>query len=374
MAHGLHELKFAVSYPFSRTAQAVVRSSGVSMDSIPESVVEKARARLLSGLLGKPVSRQIAGHTGLLEEEVLAFPVAKMLISFTNNQHYFEKFAESVAVQSYNSLVRDMEERPEILFDIAQELGAGFDITESGMVSVPLAEYLSYPKSFPELRLQNQKLEKGSVFLSRSEFAKLLREAIAKKVLASIPIPTKEIPKQLALVSREAVQEHSKSQAAAFKKAGLGKVSVDSFPPCFSELYSSLSSGNKLSHIGNFTLAVFLVAIGMPRERVMGLYSKAPNFEERTASYHIDRLFGFKGGKKYTPASCETMRSYSLCIENGALCSGIKSPMQYYRRGKRSENAVEEKKQEAEKSEKNEKKPGSKSLGTEKSAEGMENE
>jgi DNA primase large subunit len=108
-----------------------------------------------------------------------------------------------------------------------------------------------------------------------------------------------------------------------------GKVEVENFPPCFSELYSHLDSGQQLNHLGNFALATFLIAISMPRDKILELYKKAPNFDEKISSYHIDRMMK---GKKYTPASCNTMRSYDLCIQNGALCPSIKNPLQYYRR------------------------------------------
>jgi len=327
----LGELRFAQNYPFSATAQSVVKNSGISLESVPKAVLQRARILLSSALEGKEHNLSVQEDSELIVNEVLAFPVAKILLSFSKNSSYFDRFAEFIAESSFKRLEL---ERNEILFDLAQELGLKFGLPEEKgfFAEIPVQEYLRIPHSAMRMHLVNQKLLKGKVFLSQSEFARFLADAVRLKVFQSLPVKAedlKKMPESFKKESLEIFAQVSERQRQAMAQVLSGKIVVESFPPCFSELYSRLSSGEQLSHYGNFSLASFLIAIQMPRDKIMELYRKAPNFDERVSGYHIDRM---SRGKKYTPASCNTMRSYGLCIQNGALCPGIKNPLQYYRR------------------------------------------
>lgn len=327
----LQELRFAQSYPFSLTAQTVVKNSGISLESVPKAILQRARILLSSALEGRDYNLTVHEDSELIMNEILAFPVAKILLSFSKNSSYFDRFAEFVAEMSFKRLEL---ERNEILFDLAQELGLKFGLPEEkeSFAEVPAVEFLRIPHHYAGMHLVNLGLSKGRVFLSQSEFARFIADAVRLKVFQSLPLKPEDLKKMPSQFKKEALDvfsEHSARQKKAIALALSGKIEVESFPPCFSELYSRLSSGEQLSHYGNFTLASFLIAIQMPRDQIMNVFRKAPNFDERVAGYHIDRM---SRGKKYTPASCSTMRSYALCIQNGELCPNIKNPLQYYRR------------------------------------------
>jgi hypothetical protein len=90
-------------------------------------------------------------------------------------------------------------------------------------------------------------------------------------------------------------------------------------------MYSQLSAGNKLPHLANFTLATFLNSIGMPKARVLELFKKSPNFNERIASYQLDRI----AKQDYSPPGCDKIRSYGLCPSKACPA---KHPLSFYRR------------------------------------------
>jgi len=324
----LQDLRFAQHYPFSKTAATVVRQAGLSLEEVPTAVMQRARLMLSSALSSKDYKPLAQESAELIQNEVLAFPVAKILLSFSRNTSYFERFA---ALLAGNSFKRFEFEKPELLLDFASELGIRFELSEGKdfFASVPVIDFLKIPQSTIAMHLVNQKLQAGKVFLAQEEFARLLSEAVKLKVFQSLPADVKKVPKEFQKIAFEVFSEISAKQREYLKQVLHGKASVESFPPCFSELYSKISSGEKLSHLGNFTLASFLIAVNTPREQVLNVFKKAANYDERIATYHIDRM---SRGKKYTPASCNTMRSYALCIQNGALCPNIKNPLQYYRR------------------------------------------
>jgi DNA primase large subunit len=47
----------------------------------------------------------------------------------------------------------------------------------------------------------------------------------------------------------------------------------------------------------------------------------------------VEHIAGLKGSRtKYSVPRCATIQSHGLCVEEGRLCGGVKSPMQLYRR------------------------------------------
>lgn len=324
----LQELRFAQYYPFSKTAQTVVKQAGLSLEQVPKAVMQRARLMLSSALIGKKYEATAQESIELIQNEVLAFPVAKILLSFSKNYSYFERFAGMIAENAFKKLEF---EKNEVLLDFAQELGIEFELFESKdfFSAIRLESFLKVPQHSIGMHLVNQKLENGKVFLQKAEFAKFIAEAVQLKVLQGLPVDLKKVPREFQKIALEIFSEISERQKQFLQKAMQGVAEVGNFPPCFSELYSKLNSGEQLTHLGNFSLASFLIAINMPKEQILDLFKKAPNYDERVTKYHLGRM---TKGKKYTPASCITMRSYALCIQNGALCPNIKNPLQYYRR------------------------------------------
>ncbi len=103
----------------------------------------------------------------------------------------------------------------------------------------------------------------------------------------------------------------------------------EALPPCISRLYNRILSGEKLSHMENFLLAVFLINVGLGEEEIVRIFSHAPNFNEKITRYQVEFLMGKRGGgKKYMVPSCDKIRSMNLCV---ADCS-VTNPLVYYRR------------------------------------------
>lgn len=319
----LQQLRFAYKYPFSSAASSVLKQLGTSLESISPEALQRASSIVASISQGKPYKADIREHSELLELEITAFPAAKILLSLLKRQLLYVRFSRAVADSVLSSLEA---EKTEALLDLASELGIRFELAEEQFLArVNLLDYLNAEFSQDFMKLVNQRLEAGQVFLQRNEFARMISETAFKKILRSLPVNTKNVPEKFRKHAKELASRVSEKKIFSELKL---PASIESFPPCMSELYARLSAGEKIGHAGNYSLAVFLAASGFPQEQMLELFKKAPNYKEHIAKYQISRI----SASKYTPASCDTMRSNGLCIENGALCPGIKNPIQYYKR------------------------------------------
>ena len=89
-------------------------------------------------------------------------------------------------------------------------------------------------------------------------------------------------------------------------------------------------SSQKLTHIENFVLAVFLANIGYSYNEILDIFKHAPNYDEKIAGYQIKTLME----KKYSVLNCDSMASKGLCVNK----CGIKHPLQYFKLKKGDKN------------------------------------
>jgi DNA primase large subunit len=324
----IDELKFASKYPFSRIAKSIVKQSGLSIDSIPDDVVERASSLVIFSLQGKPYSELLVGHSEILMTNVLAFPVAKILVSLIDRFEVYRKFCQSF----YDGLVSSFEAEPdEVLFDLARELNINFWISDGFyFAEVDIVSYLKPEFDSASSKLVNQQVENGRVFLSRRGFVKFLSEVIVHDLRASLPVDVSGASNDLKLAAKRIDAVYSEESRKVFSKTDFGEVNPLFFPPCISKLYSELVSGQNVNHLGRFAVATFLNQVGLPSEKIVDAFRAAPNFNEHITRYQVERISGKRGNSKgaYNCPSCDKMRAYGLCV---ADCP-VSHPVQFYER------------------------------------------
>lgn len=319
----IEELLFAQRYPFSSMAKNVVKEKDFSLDNIPEEVINRAKAMVLSSIKKQVYKPDIASSKEALENEILAFPLAKVIISSINKPELYEKFANTFSTTIFSYMGQESEET---ISDLAGELGVNFSLSEREdvLVKLDLKGFLSVEFKQPFMKLVNQRLDCGKVYLNRQDFIRFLSAVARKKILHSLPADVSQIPHALKEVSKSIAAQSEAVQKKRFKEISFGKLNPNYFPPCMAQMYSDLLEGKNLSHLARFDLASFLATIRMGNEQIISLFKNTPNFKERITSYQVNRIF--KG--KYAAPSCAKIRSHGLCPTQDC---NVKHPVQFYR-------------------------------------------
>lgn len=326
--HSLDQLLFAQHFPFSGQARHIVKEQNLSLEALPDAVVERAELMARQALQGKKDETYTfeLRQSELLLQEILAFPVAKILVSFSGSPSLYQKFSGMVADSGYDFLARE-KDIGKTAVRLASDLGIKLDFPQGQdfFVSLALNEFLPIPFRDDSLKLVNQFVSRGKVFLDLNGLTRFLREKSFALVRGSLPVPVDGLPKRLESIARNLKSEGRAREKKFFENAFSGNLVPEAFPPCIAQMYSQLASGQKLPHMANFTLAAFLNSVGMPKAQILALFRKSPNFKERIASYQIDRI----ARQKYTPPSCEKIRGYGVCPNAGC---GVSHPLSFYRR------------------------------------------
>lgn len=324
-------------YPFLKETADYVRKLDFKIEDLtsPEfaKVLERAEERVEEAILDTLVSRKLRNE----DMEILSFPVAIMLTVATENTFIKKRYALAEAKQTFEDLKTEPKDK---LQTIAQNFN-----WQLAPLQNPKPPYEStihftdYLKNTTHLRegkwkLVNRALDHGRVYLTRNEAARLLSEEVRRHIEKrqdAKDMPT--LPSEILAIA-EKVKKLTIERIGETEMEGFPKIVVQTaFPPCVNALYQAFSSGRHLSHVGRFTLTSFLINVGMPTETVIDLFKSFSDFNERMTRYQVEHIAGDKGSRtRYTPPSCDTLRTHGVCTGSDDLCRRIRHPLTYYRR------------------------------------------
>ncbi len=328
----LDELRFSVKYPFTDLARKIVSEMNIDFESLDPVFIDRALQRISQDIKGGVVLNTNSKLTKVLESDLISFPVAKILVSLSEDPFLKKKFVEGEA----NSLRRSLSvEDLTNLVKIASELGIDVD-----QGRVHYKSYLRYMPPDDSYKLVYQELSSGYVSVSKGTLMELIVSAFTRKLERDISKKPGGLDNLKKYVSEI---QYKRREHFDYK----GPVDAEAFPPCIKRILADASAGIHLGHNARFALATFLVNVGLDVDKIVDIFRKQDNFNERLTRYHIEYIMGKKGGSKRLPPSCEKMKIYGLCVNPDDLCKRIKNPLGYYkakikrRRGNGPKNLAE---------------------------------
>jgi DNA primase large subunit len=340
-------------YPFLAAASSYVEASGVTLDDLVQSAAfERARVRgkervreaIRSGTVSKPVIM----HTAQAEMELLSYPFARILVSCIGNVHLVRRYAMSEAKSAYKKLVEDASSSTSTATDIIYEMAQEFEIhvalssvpQEHPEVHLPFVEYLRYTVNLRDKRwkLVNRGLEQGQVSVRKSEFLRIIQEAIYERIKKDLPLEVPaalcdSIRKYTTDIEAELEERRKKFGDSGFESsAGFRVKDPSCFPPCITAILSNLRDGVNVPHTARFAVTAFLRNLGLTVDEIIEIYKNSPDFDEERTRYQVVHISGEMGSTRYTAPSCATMRTYGNCVDSNDLCERISHPLSYYKR------------------------------------------
>lgn len=261
--------------------------------------------------------------------EVLSYPVARMIVSAVDKPILTRRYAEAEA-KAANERMRAEGEVG--LIELARALGLEVARRDDDL-AMHVTSYLSHLKGIREdwTRLVNQRVTDGWVLLEPDRFARVVQEAIRDKILDELPLATSRAIHDALEDEIARLGQKAEMLAKEFEPEPLGEVRLDLIPPCMQALLGRLQAGENVPHQGRFAITAFLSKIGMDADRIVDLFSSAPDFKEDVTRYQVEHITGESSTTEYTPPACQTMVTYGLCVNKDALCEHISHPLSYYR-------------------------------------------
>jgi DNA primase large subunit len=333
-------MKFYAKYPFLEGAEELVKERNIDLDKLLTDIAyEPARVRG-KNRVAEAVEKGAVEDQPLAKEvdqvpEILSYPIARMIVSSSGDRYLINRYALGEAMLLESRLLYESDEDIGI---IANELGVDVQKTVKGYL-VHFTTYLAATSSIraKEWKLVNQEIFGGDVRISKDKLARVLRQKLFDKITSELP--RKVTDGIIETFGEDAKGFSSKMEAKRKEYAAgeMGPIDDASFPPCMRTILTMMRAGENVSHSGRFAITSFLHTIGMSGDKIMELFSTAPDFDPSKSEYQVRHIVGEISGTEYTPPECSTMKSYGICYNPDQLCQRewMTHPLKYYKNQKK---------------------------------------
>ena len=343
-------------YPFFASAREAVRESGVDLAALVadgDPAVDRGGERVERALTEGTVEPE-DGREWDTREELLSYPIARILISLLDSRAAVEKYAQAEAATAYRRFTEDLDrarddgarreparvDQDALLreFDLAGAIGVEEPKPgqpEGKWLWLGVGSYLSYvdPDWGDDWRLVNRELVDGEVRVEREELYRLLREAVEDRVAEGLPF--EGVGEELAGELEAEISDLRDLLADRSVAADLDVVAPEYFPPCIAKLLGRAQGGDDLDPHERFSLLAFLAELNLDAEDAVALSGLDPELVADRFAYLRD-----DSGAQYPPPSCRTLGEYGICENEGNHRSVAPHPLEYYSRKLREADEV----------------------------------
>ncbi|WP_321167550.1 DNA primase large subunit PriL [Halonotius pteroides] len=338
-------------YPFLAAAREAVTETGVDLGTLvatDEPAVDRGRERVERALLAGRVDSETSDEWRV-EDELLSYPIARILVSLLDSPAAVEKYAAAEAKTAIERLKDDLEaagselrSTPDANLDretLIAELGLDGAITPEADTPQPAAApewfwievgtYLDLATGLgDDWRLVNRELSDGQVRVDREELFRLLRAAIRRRVAEGLPFEGLDEDEGIAA---ELEAELTDLRRLLSERPAVGEIDFvarELFPPCIENLLQKAEEGVELEAVEGFTLMAFLTGIGMDADEIVA-FCRESSLDPDGIRYQIEYLQADRG-TQYPPPSCETLSTYGICHNEDDHWKVAGHPLAYY--------------------------------------------
>jgi DNA primase large subunit len=283
---------------------------------------------------------QISDYT-FDDTNIYIYLILKILLYILDNKILSNRVANIYSKTTYNELNKENEYN---LYYIYKDLDLEVIYEESQIIFKKIIvkdqqevyktnfkiSYIDYLKLASNLKdeyrkLVNNALLNGYVYIKPKNLNRLLQEHVRMKLLsqnAEDSAALKKFKEKLFEVNEfkdlyasitelwdSKKEEFEYTIDITFKE---GKDTSEVFPPCVKEILLKAREGQNLIHTERLFILWILNALKYPEEEIINIFSTLPDFNREKTAYQVK--YAIKKG--YTPYSCKSLKSYTLCMAN----------------------------------------------------------
>ena len=349
------DVRRAARYPFRKESARFLKETGIDLERLTTSVAYQGartlgKQRVLEAVeYAKVVNHPVSRETDAMNE-LLSYPVARMLVSCLGDTKFVNRYAIAEAKLANSRLTEEVERGKELearrarksagddgvafVIELAEELGLRVQRLEDSL-AVDLAGYLRSSSAMKSKawKLVNQDVRAGRVMVNDGRLIRMVEQLVTDKIVSELPLPVNDEILGALAEDVEEVRQALETKRAEQPERDFGEISIVRFPPCMKKLLEMIRAGENVPHTGRFALVAFLHTLGMDSDGILSTFAMSADFDESKSRYQIQHITGEISGTEYTPPECSTMKSYGICFDPDDLCERdwMVHPLTYYR-------------------------------------------
>lgn len=226
--------------------------------------------------------------------------------------------ADSVADMSWSDLYTQLDRYSDFAF------------SNSRYFKVPVKDYLDMiERGVQGWRLSMLPVSGGEVIVEYSMLLDLIEMRIRRDIGSNLPM---DVPTEVAEQIESDVGKVMVTIPEDMFYDEVEEVREGAFPPVIQTLLEQVRDNENLIHEERFTLASFLISIGMTNDEIIDLLELNSEFGEEATRYQLNHIREKgEGGDSYTPPTYEKIRTWGVEWEADALEAEVSHPLVYYR-------------------------------------------
>lgn len=172
----------------------------------------------------------------------------------------------------------------------------------------------------------NYPVSEGMIYLPFNEVRDFLHEIILIKISENLPI---EVPDEIEqdIKSRDYMEKLNMELPEESLSYEIDEVKEGLFPPVMESILNDVREGKNLDHMVRFSVAAFLLELGMTNDEIVETFDLKGHFAEEPTRYQLRQMR--KEG--YIPPTYSTIESFGYEWEKDRLEQKVKHPLTYYR-------------------------------------------
>lgn len=287
--------------------------SNFNLENLEDDLIELSKNRLLQALKYKRIllptyiKDKPNDPNNDIVRDIKCYIITRIMASLVKRR--IDNYIEA---ESFRAI--ELAQREKLIDYLMVQLGIEIDKD----FCMPLSTYLNYTSTFSHMKLSNREVSNGKVKLNDYEINVILREAVKVKLSENFPIRSNLISENVKERFKVSLEEISSQIQLTLPYSGRQSTDI---APCMESIIGELESGNKVTHLKNWSLAVFLIKRGWDDDKIIAIYSKLPTFNERLVKYQIEHI----RSKNYSMPSCSHLKTQGICTTE---CN-IKNPLSY---------------------------------------------
>lgn len=284
-----------------------------NIENVDDDLIEISKNRLLQSLKYKRTSLPIYVRDNPTDvnsdivRDIKVYILTRILASLVKRR--VDNYIEA---ESFRAI--ELAQREKLIDYLMNELNIKIDKN----FCMPLSTYLGFSSTFTHMKLPNREIAHGKVKLNEYEINVILRESVKSKLKENFPIRSNLINDNVKERLKPYLDDIISQIQITLPYAGRQSTDI---APCMESIMGELEAGNKVNHLKNWSLAVFLIKRGWEDDKIISIYSKFPNFNENLIKYQLEHI----RDKNYSMPSCSNLKTQGICV---ADCK-IKNPLSY---------------------------------------------
>jgi len=333
----MRELLTLAKYPFLNETKIYIKERKLSVDDLLKNLLYE-RARIIGiERLDNTLKNRDVGNRSLATEsdcimEILSYPIARMIAVCVGDNYFKKRYALAEAYHAYKNL---LNEPTSFLLEVSKEFNIRAEcLDDTNKINIFFKDYLrNAPTRYKEWKMVNRKMDKGHVIVSKKDFARILLEALRKRINNELESKNcDEIISKVFSSDIKRFQNIVNLNKKRLESIPVGKLDNQKLPPCMKNILSAIQSGENVPHMGRFALVAYLHSLKLSTNDILKLFSSAPDYEEDKTRYQVEHITGDSSSTSYKAPGCDKMRTYGICPTDKMddLCKKIHHPLSYY--------------------------------------------